>query len=451
MQQPTEEKKNGKRTESMMLNVGPSHPAMHGVIRIVTELDGEKVLNAEVEIGYLHRCFEKDAESVGWQQVFPYTDRLNYVSPMINNVGYAMAVEKLFGAEVPERGQYIRVIVSELSRLGDHLTCIAAAAMELGAMTAFLYFMKAREWIYDLIEWICGARITVSYVQVGGVKGDLPEGFDKKCRKVLKDINKVIAEVDKLLTRNRIFYDRMKGIGILSKERSIAYGVTGPLLRAVGVPYDVRKDMPYLIYDKLDFEVPVAESGDNYAKYLIRLEEMKQSVKILEQCLEQIPGGAVAVDSEGNEIKGADMVDLGKMGKTKEYVKKKAKVDMTLEGTDRESAKHIKLNTDRTMVLPSKEESYGNIEGMMAHFMQIMTYWGVKPPKGEAYQAVEGANGELGFYVVSDGSGKPMRCRCRGACFFPMAALHETITGDMIADIIPTFGAVNMIAGELDR
>ncbi|MFH1068475.1 MAG: NADH-quinone oxidoreductase subunit D [Candidatus Glassbacteria bacterium] len=440
-----------RHTETAFINVGPSHPAMHGVIRIVTELEGEKVLGADVEIGYLHRCFEKDCEHVGWNQAFPYTDRLNYVSPLINNVGWALAVEKLFGATVPERCQYIRVIVSELSRLVDHLTCIGAAAMEVGAMTVFLYFMKAREFLYDLIEWLTGGRITISYVRVGGVKADLPEGFEDKLRRVLAEVLVVIKEVDKLLTRNRIFIDRMKGIGRLDRERTIAYGITGPLLRAVGVPYDVRKDIPYLVYDRFDFEIPVADDGDSYSRYLVRMEEMRQSVRILQQALEQIPGGAIAVDAYGNELSGADMVELAKRGQVKDYVDAKAKVDLTLDYTDSRNAGRVNLVGDRTLTLPSKEETYGNIEGLMAHFMQVMDNWGVRPPVGEAYHAVEGANGELGFYLVSDGSGRPMRARCRGPCFFPMAALHEMLVGDMIADIVPAFGSINMIAGELDR
>ena len=444
-------KSDERRTESMMLNLGPSHPAMHGVIRIITELEGERVTEAEIEIGYLHRCFEKSCEEVGWGSAFPYTDRLNYVSPLINNVGYALAVEKLFGVTTPERCLYIRVIVCEISRLVDHLTCVAAAAMELGAMTVFLYFMKAREYLYDLIEWLTGARITVSYVQIGGVKGDLPEGFAEKTREVLKKISPIIEEVDKLLTRNRIFYDRMKGVGVLSRERSISYGITGPLLRAVGVPYDIRKDRPYLVYDRFDFDIPISEDGDNFSRYLVRMEEMRQSIRIIEQALDQIPGGAVAVDPAGKELTGAEMVDAAKMGRTKDYYGTKAKVDHTLEGTDEASARRIKLTDRREITLPSKEESYGNIEGLMAHFMLTMDYWGIRPPKGEAYHAVEAANGELGFYVVSDGTGYPVRVRCRGPCFFPMAAMHEMIIGGMLADIIPTFGSINMIAGELDR
>lgn len=441
----------GRRTENMFLNIGPSHPAMHGVIRIVTELEGEIVRGAEVEIGYLHRCFEKDVENVSWTMAFPYTDRLNYVSSMLNNVGWAMTVEKLFGVTVPERCQYVRVVISEISRIVDHLTCIGASAMEMGAMTAFLYFMKAREYLYDLIEWVSGGRIMASYVRIGGVKADLPEGFAQKTLRVLKEVNEVIDEVDKLLTRNRIFFDRTKDVGVFSRERSLAYGITGPLIRAVGVPYDIRRVQPYLVYDKLDFEIPVVDDGDNYARYLVRMEEMRQSIGIIRQALDKMPAGAIAVDPYGRELTGAQMVEEFKRARVRDNVGSKAGVDLTLDGTDRVTAAGVNRVDRREMVLPSKEETYGNIEGLMAHFMLIMDYWGIRPPAGETYHAVEGANGELGFYMVSNGEGRPWRAHCRGPCFFPMAALHEMLTGDMVADIVPTFGSINMIAGELDR
>ena len=301
------------------------------------------------------------------------------------------------------------------------------------------------------MEWFPGGRITITYLRVGGVKADFPPGFEKKLRRVLKEVNIVIREVDKLLTRNRIFIDRTRGVGVLDRERTIAYGITGPLLRATGVPYDVRKDIPYLVYDRLDFEIPVADDCDSYSRYLVRMEEMRQSVRIIEQALAQMPAGAIAVDAYGKELSGADMVELAKRGKVKDYVKDKASVDLTLDYTDSHHASQVNLVDQREIVLPSKEETFGNIEGMMAHFMQVMDNWGVRPPVGEAYFAVEGANGELGFYLVSNGTGRPMRARCRGPCFFPMAALHEMLTGDMVADIVPTFGSVNMIAGELDR
>jgi NADH-quinone oxidoreductase subunit D len=250
-------------TRHMLLNVGPSHPAMHGVIRLVLELDGEMILGADVEIGYLHRGFEKMCEQGPYNQAIPYTDRLNYVSPLINNFAYCLAVEKLMGLQVPERCQYIRVIMSEISRVTDHLTCIGASAMELGAFTVFLYMIKAREFLYELVEQVTGARLTVSYGRVGGVKADLPDGFGERTRKTIQEVRKVLKEVDKLLTRNRIFVDRMKGVGIISKEDALGYAITGPFLRSTGVNYDVRKAQPYLVYDRMNFEVPLGTNGDN--------------------------------------------------------------------------------------------------------------------------------------------------------------------------------------------
>jgi len=303
------------RKESMLLNVGPAHPAMHGIVRIVTELDGEIVVSTDVEIGYLHRCFEKHSEQGGYLQVIPYTDRLNYVSPLINNVGYCLAVEKLFNLDTPERAKYIRVIMSELSRVSDHLTCVGASAMELGAFTVFLYMIKAREMIYQLIETVTGARLTISYTRVGGVKGDLPEGFEKQCREVIAETRKVIKECDALITKNLIFVDRLKDIGVISKADAISYGITGPFLRSTGSDYDVRRAFPYLVYDRFDFDIPVGEHGDNFDRYLVRMEEMEQSMRIIEQAIAQIPGGPVLVDMEGKEIPADEFRDQGKAGK----------------------------------------------------------------------------------------------------------------------------------------
>ena len=278
-------------SKHMFLNVGPSHPAMHGVIQIMVELEGEVIRKADVEIGYLHRAFEKHCESGTYTQCFPYVDRLNYVSPLINNFGFAAAVEKLMGLEVPERCNYIRVIMSEISRVTDHLTCIGASAMELGAFSVFLYMMKAREYLYELVENVTGARLTVSYGRIGGVKADLPDGFAETCREALRKTREVIVEVDALLTKNRIFYDRMKGTGIISQEDAISYGITGPFLRSTGVAYDVRKATPYFVYDRMNFEVPVGEVGDNMDRYLVRMEEMEQSIRIVEQALDTMPAG----------------------------------------------------------------------------------------------------------------------------------------------------------------
>ncbi|MBI3028389.1 MAG: NADH-quinone oxidoreductase subunit D [Candidatus Rokubacteria bacterium] len=440
----------GSGSQHLYVNVGPSHPAMHGVIRIVAELDGESVVNADVEIGYLHRAFEKECETGPYNNAIPYTDRLNYVSPLINNFGYASCVEKLLGIDVTERCKYVRVIMSEISRVSDHLTCIGASAMELGAFTVFLYMIKAREYLWELVEDVTGARLTISYARVGGVKADLPDAFGVKVRKAFKETRQVLEEVGKLLTGNRIFMDRMVGVGALSREETIAYAVTGPLLRAAGVSYDVRRAQPYWAYDRVEFEIPTGRNGDNYDRYLVRMAEMEQSMRIVEQALDALPGGPINVDVQGRPMDPASYVDLGKQGKTEGLLLLPITLSPNLAGLER--PRHRALNVpDKRVVLPPKENTYGSIEGLMNHFMLIMDGYGIRPPKGEAYFAVEGANGELGFYIVSDGTDRPYRVRCRPPCFPPMAALPRMIEGEMVADIVPTFGSINMIAGELDR
>lgn len=436
--------------QEMLLNVGPSHPAMHGVIRIKIIADGEMVQDADIDIGYLHRAFEKHCEAGSYTQCFPYTDRLNYVSPLINNFAFAGAVEQLMGLKITERCEYIRVIMSELSRITDHLTCVAASAMELGAFTVFLYMMKAREWVYELIESVTGARLTISYARIGGVKGDLPEGFEDRCSDVLKRVAEVLAEIDVLVTRNRIFYDRLRDVGVVTQEQAISYGITGPFLRSTGVDYDVRKAFPYHVYDRFEFDVPVGSRGDNYDRYLVRMEEMRQSIRIVEQALEQLPEGPTNVDPEGNVIEPHVMADLGKFGKTEGLLKNEVLIEPTLAGSQKKFHDRIYAD-DREAWLPPKEQVYSNIEALMNHFKIIMMGHGIRPPKGEVYSFVEGANGELGFYVVSDGTDRPWRVRCHPPCFPIMSGLHEFIRGGQIADIIATFGSVNMIAGELDR
>ena len=436
--------------KNMLLNVGPSHPAMHGVIRLITELEGETVVNVEAEIGYLHRAFEKSCENVSWNQSMPYTDRLNYVSPLINNFGFCGSVEKLLGIEITERCQYIRVLMCEVSRITDHLTCIAASAMELGAMTAFLYLMKAREYLYDIVEEVTGARLTVSYGRIGGVKGDLCRDIGPKLESALVKCEKEINEVDKLLTRNRIFVDRTRDVGILTKENAISYGINGPLGRSAGINYDVRKAFPYFAYDRVDFDVPLGEKGDNYDRYLVRMEEMRQSIRIIRQVIKDIPGGPVNVDSEGKVIDSNTLVDEAKLGHTDGLINVISKVEPTLEGTERPFHKRV-MPDDKRVTLPNKGDTYGNIEGLMNHFKLIMNTHGIQPPKGDTYFPVEAANGELGFYVVSDGKDQPYRVRVRPPCFFAMAGLHTMLEGYMVADIVATFGSINMIAGELDR
>ncbi len=384
----------------MVLNMGPSHPAMHGIVRVLLTVQGERVTASDVEIGYLHRGFEKTCENVTYNQCVPYTDRLNYVSPFINNVGFALAVEKLMGIETPARAQYIRVIMSELSRLTDHLTCIGANAMELGGFTVYFYLINAREALYRLTDAVAGGRVTPAYTRVGGLTSDLPPDFGQRAAEAFRIVRKNLSDADKMLTRNRIFYDRLRNTGSITKEEAVSLSFTGPALRSTGVPFDVRKATPYLVYDRFDFDIPVGSNGDNYDRYLVRMEEMRQSMRIVEQALAQLPDGPVN-------------------------------------------------HPDFNVILPPKEEVCGNIEALMAHFK--LTFEGVKPPKGEVYQAVEGGNGELGFYIVSDGSGRPWRVRVRPPCFSLTGGLSRMIKGGYIADIISTFGQINMIGGELER
>lgn len=387
-------------TEAMMINVGPSHPLTHGTVRFVVTLDGETVVKCDTEVGYLHRGFEKECENCTWTQVFPYTDRLNYLSPALNNFGFALAVEKLLGIEVPPRGNYIRVILGEISRLSDHLTCVGAGALELGAFSVFLYAIEARELCWDLLEQVTGARLTVSYGRVGGMAADLTPDFADSWRAARPGITKVVADVDRLLTKNRIFLDRMEGTGTISPKDAIAYGFTGPCLRSTGVDYDVRKDHPYFAYGELDFEVPVGTRGDNFDRYLVRLEEMRQSIRLIDQAVENLPSGPYRSD-------------------------------------------------DARVVLPDKEDVYNSIEGMMNHFKLI--FEGIRVPPGEVYSYTEAANGELGFFIVSDGSGQPWKVKVRPPCFYMMGALDRLVEGGMVPDIIPTFDSINMVGGEIDR
>jgi len=388
-------------SEPMKLNMGPAHPAMHGTVRMQLELSGETVHKVDVQVGYLHRGFEKMCERGTWTQCFPYVDRLNYVSPMLNNNGFAMAVEKMLGIKVTERCEYYRVVLGELARICDHLTCNGASAMELGAFTPFLWFIKGRDLIWDIFEEETGARLTHSFGRVGGMAKPPTRQFKDHVKAAVAAVLKLVAEGESLILKNRIFIERLEGVGRITPELAVSHAWTGPCLRSTGVAYDVRKAHPYSIYDRFDFDVPVGTTGDNFDRFMVRLEEMRQSARIIEQALAQMPDdGPINVD-------------------------------------------------DPRVVLPPKDEVYTTIEGTIQHFKIVME--GIKVPAGECYSYSEGGNGELGFYLVSDGSGTPYRVRIRPPSFIIVSALHHMIEGSMIADIVPTFGSVNMIGGECDQ
>ncbi|MBX3230146.1 MAG: NADH-quinone oxidoreductase subunit D [Labilithrix sp.] len=388
-------------SEPMHLNMGPSHPAMHGTVRIVLELSGETIVKSDVQIGYLHRGFEKMCERGTWTQVFPYVDRLNYVSPMLNNVGYALAVEKMCDIQVPDRCQWYRMILGELARISDHLTCNGAMAMELGAFTPFLWYIKAREMVWDILEEETGARLTHSFGRIGGMASPPTPALKEMCRTAIPAILKLVEEGEGMLLKNRIFIDRLEGIGNISQKDAIALSWTGPCLRSTGVPYDVRKAHPYLKYDEVDFDVPVGTSGDNMDRFLVRLGELRQSARIILQACDRMPDdGPVNVD-------------------------------------------------DPRVILPAKGDVYTTIEATIQHFKLVME--GAKVPKGECYSYTEGGNGELGFYLVSDGTGTPWRVRIRPPCFPITQGLSDLINGGMLSDIVPTFGSLNMIGGECDH
>jgi NADH-quinone oxidoreductase subunit D len=386
-----------------ILNMGPSHPATHGTVKFLIELDGETIVDLDIQVGYLHRGFEKECESGTWYQAIPYTDRLNYNSAILANVGYCMAVEKLLGIETPERCQWLRTMSAELARIADHLTRCGAACLELAAMTPFLYGIEARELTWDLCEALCGARVTSNYVRIGGVKHDMPAGFPAIAHGFIARIRELLADYDSVVTQNRLFVDRLKGTGTLPKADLIRYGVTGPLLRAAGVPLDLRKDQPYLKYAEVDFDVPIGTIGDNYDRYLVCVEEMQQSLRIVEQCLaalEKLGPGPVNVD-------------------------------------------------DPRVRWPAKGRVFNKMEELIQQFKAVTE--GPMVPAGEAYQAIESANGELGFYVVSDGTAQPWKVRCRPPSLINLQPMPIMLRGAMLADLIPTFDFINMIGGECDR
>ena len=388
--------------EKMVLNMGPSHPATHGVLRLKIELDGETILTAQPDIGYLHRGDEKIAENMTYTQFIPYTDRLDYLAPLANNVHYALAVEKLLGIDdkLPERCQYIRVICCELARVSAHLLGIGAFAMDTGAFTVFLHTFTEREKIYYLIEALTGARFTTTYTRIGGLSRDLPEGWTDELKLFLDEVEKNFDETEKLLTRNPIFLDRTRGVGVISREEAIDFGLSGPNLRGSGVDHDLRKAHPYLVYDRLEFDIPIGSKGDAYDRYLVRLEEMRQSVLILRECLDKLPGGPINLE-------------------------------------------------DGKIVLPQKEKVLTSMEELIHQF--ILVTQGHNAPAGEIYFGGENPKGELGFYIHSKGGGTPHRMKIRAPSFVNLSILSHMLPGHLMADIVAILGSLDFVMGECDR
>lgn len=382
------------------INIGPSHPAMHGTLRVMAELDGETIVRASCEIGYLHRCFEKMAETHPYNQVIPYTDRLNYCSAPMNNIGYCKAVERVLDVTIPPRAQAMRVVLCEMSRIIDHIIAVGTGGVDLGALTAFFHLFTYREKVYGIFEKLCGARLTVSMTRVGGMAQDAPDGWFDEVLNFCNEMSDGVDEISKMLLDNKIFIKRTQGVCPVSKETAIAWGYTGPLLRASGHALDLRKANPYYGYENYDFTVPTGSNGDIYDRYCVRIEEMRQSISIIRQVIKNMPGG-----------------------------------DYTIR--------------DKGIVLPEKKDVYGNIEGLMNHFMLVIK--GLRPPIGEVYDATEAANGELGFYLISDGSANPYRLKVRPPCFAIYQSFPSVVKGSMLADAIATVASMNVIAGELDR
>ena len=384
----------------MLLNVGPSHPASHGTIRNFAAMEGETITANVTEIGYLHRGFEKSCENHTYSQVIPYTDRLNYCSAILNNIGWSKAVEEMLDIEITPRAKFIRIITGELSRIMDHLVCNGANMVDLGGLTNYWYLFAPRDTAYDLLSKLTGARLTNTYTRIGGLEFDLYDGFEADLDNVLKEVEIAISDCLTLIAHNRIFHDRTQDVGVITPELAMTFGITGPNLRAAGVPFDLRKDKPYYGYENFDFDVVVGSHGDIYDRMMCRFEEMKQSIKIIRQAMKELPDGPLNVDAPG-------------------------------------------------VLLPAKEDVYGNIEGLMNQFK--LTIDGIKVPKGEHYSYSEGGNGELGFYIVSDGEGKPYKVKCRPPSFYSLAAFTDIIEGSMLADAVVTMASMNFIAGEFDR
>lgn len=390
----------GEHEGEVVINIGPSHPATHGTVQVIAVLDGEKVERVDVHCGYLHRGFEKECEDHTWHNLIPYVDRLNYCSGLINNFAYCEAVEQLMGVEITPRCRYLRTLLSEYSRIADHLTCVAASLMELGAMTAFLYLVMMRDYIYEHLADLTGARVTYTYGRIGGLAHDLPAGWLERLQAILVQYEGFVGRIHGLIDRNRIFIDRTRDVGVISTAEALNWGFTGPILRSTGAPRDLRKDAPYLAYAELDFEVPVGIKGDNYDRYYVRMREMDESVYMIRQLVERLPAGPINVN-------------------------------------------------DRRCTLPDKALVYSEIESLINHFKLIMD--GPDVPAGETYCAQEAPNGELGFYLVSTGGGTPYKVHVRSPSFVAMGGLARMLEGYQLADIIPTFGSINMVGGECDR
>ncbi len=386
--------------EKMVINMGPQHPATHGVLRLVLQLDGETVVRCIPHIGYLHTGFEKTCEYREWNQVIPYTDRMDYLAPMLYNIGYALAVESLMGVEITPRCRVVRVILSELNRILGHLLWLGTGAMDIGATTVFLYTFSERERIYNLHEAYCGGRITTSVTRVGGMVADLPVGWLEACREFVNGLPATLDETERLLTKNSIWQARMIDVGVIDAETALDLGLTGPNLRGSGVAYDVRKARPYLGYDEYDFDVPVGVVGDTYDRYLVRLEEMRQSVRIVQQALDQVPDGPINVQ-------------------------------------------------DPAVILPDKSEAMSSIDAMISHFKLVME--GVQVPAGDVWYSIEATKGELGFGLISDGGPKPVRCRFRGPSFVNLASLPHLVEGGLVSDVIACNASIDIVLGEIDR
>ncbi|MFQ5655075.1 MAG: NADH dehydrogenase (quinone) subunit D [Planctomycetota bacterium] len=389
--------------ERMVMNFGPQHPATHGTLRIKMTLEGETLVRADPEIGFLHTGFEKLAEHMTYTQWITVTDRMNYLSALNNNIGYALAVEELLGIEVPPRCRVLRVILAELSRIADHILCVGLQGMDLGAFSVMLWAFEKREIIYDIFEAVCGARLTTSWTRIGGIMRDVPDFFEDLVYQFLDEFPQLIDEYHTMLTGNRIFLDRIKGIGVLSRDDAVAWGVTGPIARAAGVDYDLRRDRPYLGYEELDFKVPTHVEGDSYARYLQRIEEIEQALEIIRQAMAILPHGAV-------------------------------------------------MHDDFKTSLPAKEAVYNDMESLIHHFKIVMSGHGIAPQKDVAlYSATEAPNGELGFFIVSDGTDTPYRIRIRPPSIYNYAVLPKLVEGGMISDAVAVLSSLNIIAGELDR